>query len=304
MAVRPAEMALPGHPVIPGGRESPATEDLVAASGPTSGTACRPDGDKLVGEAAVGSGQDKSVLSRAAAILDAFKVDPPVVSLSELSSRSGLPKSTVHRLAEQLLALGWLERVTGGYRVGMRLFEVGELAGQCNRMRDSALPHLRKLATTTLWAIHLAVLDRNEVVYLDKIPANKEVDIPSRTGGRMPAYCTGLGKAMLAYEGDEGIERAIAAGLDRRTSNTLTSPDEFRQDLALIRGTGVAYDYEESCPGIACVAAPIRGSGRAIGAVSVTGFSREFRFREMEVAVRQTAVNIWRDLFGSGPRTN
>jgi DNA-binding IclR family transcriptional regulator len=296
-------MVLPTGPVIPGGCESGATEELVATSGPTSGTVCRSVGDEAAGEAAVGGSQDKSVLSRAAAILDAFKVDPPVVSLSELSCRSGLPKSTVHRLAEQLLALGWLERVTGGYRVGMRLFEVGELAGQCNRMRDSALPHLRKLATTTLWAIHLAVLDRNEVVYLDKIPA-KEVDIPSRTGGRMPAYCTGLGKAMLAYEGDEGIERVIAAGLDRRTSKTLTSPDEFRQDLELIRRTGVAYDDEESCPGIACVAAPIRGSGRAIGAVSVTGFSRDFRFREMEVAVRQTAANIWRDLFSPGPRTN
>ena len=195
------------------------------------------------------------------------------------------------------------QRATGGYRVGMRLFEVGELAERCNRMRDSALPYLRKLATTTMWAIHLAVLDRNEVVYLDKIPA-KEVDIPSRTGGRMPAYCTGLGKAMLAYEGDEGIERAIAGGLDRRTSNTLASPNEFRLDLELIRKTGVAYDHEESCPGIACVAAPIRGSGRAIGAVSVTGFSREFRFREMEVAVRQTATSIWRDLFVPGARSN
>ena len=226
-------------------------------------------------------GQDKSVLARAAAILGAFKVAPPVLSLSELSSRSRLPKSTVHRLAEQLLVLGWLERVTGGYRVGIRLFEVGELAERCNRMRDSALPYLRKLATTTMWAIHLAVLDRNEVVYLDKIPA-KEVDIPSRTGGRMPAYCTGLGKAMLAYEGNEGIERAIAAGLDRRTSNTLALPHRFPASTSrLIRKTGVAYDPR----GIMSRHRLCRGPdpqlpGRAIGAVSVTGFSRRSRFQE------------------------
>jgi DNA-binding IclR family transcriptional regulator len=297
MTIRPVEMALPGE------EQGAGVTGLVDTPMVLSPRTSVPDPGMAISDEVVVDGQDKSVLARAAAILDAFKIAPPVLSLSELSTRSRLPKSTVHRLAEQLLVLGWLERVTGGYRVGIRLFEVGELAERCNRMRDSALPYLRKLATTTMWAIHLAVLDRNEVVYLDKIPA-KEVDIPSRTGGRMPAYCTGLGKAMLAYEGDEGIERAIAAGLDRRTSNTLASPHEFRLDLELIRKTGVAYDHEESCPGIACVAAPIRGSGRAIGAVSVTGFSREFRFREMEVAVRQTAASIWRDLFLPGARSN
>jgi DNA-binding IclR family transcriptional regulator len=147
------------------------------------------------------------------------------------------------------------------------------------------------------------VLDCSEVVYLEKLPA-KHLTLPSRTGGRMPAYCTGLGKAMLAYESDENIEKAISAGLDRRTPNTLVSPGSFRQDLEHIRLAGVAYDHEESCPGIACVAAPIRGSGRAIGAVSVTGASREFRFREMEVAVRQTAASVWRDFFAPGVRAN
>jgi len=241
---------------------------------------------------------ENSVLFRAATILEAFKRAPTVLSLADLTTLTGLPKSTVHRLADQLLALGWLERVTGGYRVGVRLFEVGELAGRCNRIRDGALPCLRQLATHTKWVVHLAMLEGHEILYLDKIPG-AQVVVPSRAGARMPAYCTGLGKAMLAYESEHHIEMTIAAGLTRRTLNTLVSEQEFRTDLERVRQNGVACDHEESCQGIVCVAAPIRGSGRAIAAISVTGFSREFRFREMEVAVRQTATNIWQNLFGS-----
>jgi DNA-binding IclR family transcriptional regulator len=143
------------------------------------------------------------------------------------------------------------------------------------------------------------MLEGHEVVYLEKIPS-AQVVIPSRAGGRMPAYCTGLGKAMLAFESEQQIDSTIAAGLTRRTSNTLVSKEAFRMDLERIRREGMAYDHEESCAGIVCVAAPIRGSGRAIAAISVTGFSREFKFREMEMAVRQTATNIWRNLFRSG----
>ena len=244
--------------------------------------------------------RSNSVLARAATILDAFDGTTPVLSLSELSARAALPKSTVHRFAEQLLSLGWLERAAGGYRVGMRLFEVGGLAERRNRMRDRAIPFMHQLSTATRCAVHLAVLDRSEVVYLEKLPI-RGLELPTREGGRMPAYCTSLGKALLAFAGDDEIERAIALGMPRRTPNTIVTPEALREELATVRRVGLAYDREEGCVGIACVAAPIRGAGRAIGAVSVTGFSSQIDFRIASTAVRRSADGIWQELFGSRP---
>jgi DNA-binding IclR family transcriptional regulator len=243
-------------------------------------------------------GKATSVLARAAMILDAFDGTTPSLSLSVLSSRAGLPKSTVHRFAEQLLELGWLERANGGYRVGMRLFEVGGLAERRNRMRDKALPILQQLSAATHCAVHLAVLDRSEVVYLDKLPI-RGLEVPTREGGRMPAHCTSLGKALLAFADDKEVERVIARGLPRRTATTITTADGLRAELAAIRKAGVSYDREEGCEGISCVAAPIRGSGRAIGAVSVANFTGQIDLRAVSGSVQRAAGGIWHELFGS-----
>ncbi|HZT65119.1 MAG TPA: IclR family transcriptional regulator [Acidimicrobiales bacterium] len=255
---------------------------------------------EMNGDEAERSVRPNSVLARAATILDAFDGSTPVLSLSQLSTRTGLPKSTVHRFAEQLLGLGWFERAPGGYRVGMRLFEVGGLAERHSRMRDRALPYMLQLSATTRCGVHLAVLDHTEIVYLEKVPV-RGLNLPTREGGRMPAYCTSLGKAMLAFADEDEIERVIAAGLDRRTPFTITAPDAFRADLEAVRRAGVATDREEACRGISCAAAPIRGSGRAIGAVSITGFAGTFDFRTASAAVKRATAAIWYDLFGSRP---
>jgi DNA-binding IclR family transcriptional regulator len=240
---------------------------------------------------------DNSVLGRAALILDAFDGTDPVLSLGDLIARSGLPKSTVHRFADQLVDLGWLERSVGGYRVGLRLFEVGGLAERRKRLAEVAGPHLHELSAATSWAVHLGVLPDTEVVYLVKLPV-RGLEVPTRDGGRMPSYCTGLGKAMLAWAPEEQVERVIEAGLERRTPSTIVNPDAFREELAAIRDLGVAYDRDEACDRVSCVAAPIRGSGRAIGAVSVTGVTGHFDFGAIESNVRRTATAIWADLFG------
>ena len=239
----------------------------------------------------------QSVLGRAAAILGTFDSVEPVLPLAELSARSGLPKSTVHRLAEQLVELGWLERSTGGYRVGLRLFEVGGLADRRTRLVERAVPHLHELATASRCGVHLGILEDTEVVYLVKLPI-RGLALPTRDGGRMPAHCTGLGKAMLAFAADDQLERVLAAGLERRTVTTIVDEDALRAELDAVRARGVAYDLEEGCVGVACVAAPIRGSGRAIGAVSVSGFSDRFDFARAESLVRTASTRIWDDLFG------
>jgi len=240
----------------------------------------------------------RTVLGRIATILDAFDMGDQVLSLPDLSQRANLPKSTVHRLAEQLRAIGWLERDhSNGYRVGMRLFELGALAPQRNQLRDTAFPHLHGLATKTGLAVQLGVLDRGEVVYLERIVVG-EFSLPTRLGGRMPAYCTGLGKAMLAYD-DAAADQVMSATLPRRTAFTITEASALRADLEQVRSLGVARDVNEAYDGLVCVAAPIRNAGRAIAAVSVTGPARSMDWEATADAVKCTAASIWNARFGT-----
>jgi DNA-binding IclR family transcriptional regulator len=243
-----------------------------------------------------GGDEGRTVLGRIAAIMDAFDMGEPCLSLRELSERAHLPKSTVHRLVEQLRALGWVERDhDNGYRVGMRLFELGGLAVQRNQLRDTALPHLHDLATRTGLAVQLGVLDRGEVVYLERIVTGG-FQLPTRLGGRMPAYCTGLGKAMLAFD-DAAAGEVMASRLARRTAHTITEPDALQADLDQVRASGVARDVSEAYDGLVCVAAPIRNSGRAIGAVSVTGPVTQMDWDTTTNAVKHAATTIWNDRF-------
>jgi len=239
----------------------------------------------------------RSVLWRAATIMDAFRGSERVLSLKELSQRAGLPKSTAHRFVEQLLELGWLERDVAGYRVGVRLFELGGLAARRNRVRDTAVPHLQELSSRTRLAVNFGILDNLQVLYLERIPV-RGLQLPIRDGARMPAYCTGLGKAMLAFAPEDEVEFLIDAGLPARTRNTIVDPRILRKELATIRGDGVAYDREESYDNIMCVAAAIRGSGRAIGAVSVVGSPESVKVQMARTAVRRAAAAIWNDLYG------
>jgi DNA-binding IclR family transcriptional regulator len=243
----------------------------------------------------------KGVLARAAMLLDAFAWDKPVLSLNELSVATALPKSTVHRFAERLVELGWLERTLGGYQVGIRIFEVGGLAERRNRLHKVAFTHLQNLSVATKCAVHLAVFDRFEVLYLERLPASG-LNPPTYAGGRKPANCTALGKAMLAFAVDGDVEGAINKGLPKLTNRTLSNPAALRDELAKVRETGFSIDNEEYERGTVCVAAPIRGSGRAIGAVSITGRIESFDFQKGQAAVRGTVTNIWNDMFGVGAR--
>jgi DNA-binding IclR family transcriptional regulator len=232
-----------------------------------------------------------NVLSRGAAIMEAFDGDQRVLSLGELAVRTRLPRSTLHRLADQLCQVGWLEREHRGYRVGLRMFEIGTLAAQGNRLHPAALPHLQALAARTGLAAHFALLDRTEVVYLERIVAGP-LRVPTRRGGRKPAYCTALGKAMAAYD-DDALLAVSAAPMPRRTAKTITEPAALRAELEQVRGAGVALDRGEADEDLVCVAAPVRGDGPAIGAVSVTGPAGLMRWNVAGEAVRAAAAAIW-----------
>jgi DNA-binding IclR family transcriptional regulator len=230
-------------------------------------------------------------VGRLEAILASFDGCDHALALSEISHRVGLPKSTVHRLANQLCAVGWLERNSGGYRVGLKLLELGSVALQRTGLREVAFKHIHSLALRTGLAVHLAILDRGEVVYLDRI-AMTRFTLPTRVGGREPAYCTALGKAILAFE-DQDSQASALADMPRRTEFTIIEPRAMQAALESTRRTGVAYDREEAYKGLGCVASPIRSGGRAIGAVSVTGPIARMRAHSLVHDVRNTALAVW-----------
>jgi DNA-binding IclR family transcriptional regulator len=236
-------------------------------------------------------GQAGTVVGRLEAILASFDGCDRALGLSEISHRVGLPKSTVHRLANQLCAVGWLERNSGGYRVGLKLLELGSVALQRTGLREAAFKHMHSLALRTGMVVHLGILDHDQVVYLDRV-ATSRVSLPTRVGGREPAYCTALGKVLLAFE-DPASQASALTGIRRRTEFTVVEPRAIQAALDSARQTGIAYDREEAYKGLGCVASPIRSGARVIGAVSVTGPIARIRAHSLVQEVRNTAVAIW-----------
>ena len=235
--------------------------------------------------------QASTVVSRLEAILASFDGCDQALGVSEISHRIGLPKSTVRRLANQLCAVGWLERNSGGYRVGLKLLELGSVALQRTGLREAAYKHLHSLAQRTGLVVHLGILDHDEVVYLDRVTTSR-VSLPTRVGGREPAYCTALGKAMLAFENPARQATALTKS-KRRTEFTIVEPRAIQAALDNARQTGVAYDREEAYKGLGCVASPIRSGDRVMGAVSVTGPIARIRAHSLVHEVRNTAIAIW-----------
>lgn len=212
-----------------------------------------------------------SSVDRAFRILSAFTNKKPLMSLSELSRATELPKTTVLRFVRELMAAGALEQIDGRYGVGLGLFETGSLY-RGSQLREQLLPVIEDLFHLTKETVHLAILNGVEVVYIDKISGQRSVDSPSRPGGRMPAYCTGVGKVLLAHAPSEQVARVVEVGLTPRTSTTITSAPQLNGELERIRNLGYAVDREETSVGMTCAAAPVFGrSDVPVCAISVTG---------------------------------
>src|SRR5690606_32807852 len=159
-------------------------------------------------------GLPPSMVERMTLILDAF--DGPVArpSLDEVASRTRLPRSTVHRILDQLVRLDWVEHGSPGYRLGRRALGLGGGDGGHGRIRAVAAPLLHDLHLRTAMVVHLSVLDGGEIIYLDKVGGRLAADLPSRVGGRAPAYSTAGGKSMLAWLDPERVDALYRHGLD------------------------------------------------------------------------------------------
>ncbi|MCI2417870.1 IclR family transcriptional regulator [Saccharopolyspora sp. K220] len=238
-----------------------------------------------------------SMLGRAARILNSFGPQEWVLSLAELTRKSGLPKPTAHRIAAELADLGLLERSGKGYCLGIQLVEIGQRSWwQCG-LRDTALPFLEYLREATNHTVNLGVLADTDVVYLAKLPgADNDVRI-SRTGARLPAHSTGLGKAILAFSPPATLRSVVESGLARCGPRTIIMPRRFIREMALIRQRGTAFDIEESGPGVLCVAAAISlNHTRVLGSLSISGCSTAAELDRTRPIVESVARELSRRL--------
>jgi DNA-binding IclR family transcriptional regulator len=233
-----------------------------------------------------------AVIDRVSLVLDAFD-GPGRLTLAQIVRRTGLPRSSAHRMLERLVQLRWLRRSGRDYELGMRLVELGSLAVHQDRLHRAATALLHDLHRATGLVVHLAVLDGSDVVYLEKIGDRMIAAIPTRVGGRQPAHCAAVGKAMLAYREDSAQAGAINLAT-RKTKYSISTAAQLTAELAKVRAHGVAFDREESLPGFGCVAAPIGAPGEAVAAVSVCGPMSRMTFdQRLAAPVRMTAMGIW-----------
>ena len=206
-------------------------------------------------------------------ILEAI-ADAGEMGVTRLSERLGYSKSTIHRILETLKRLRYVRQnqTNERYTLAIRIFELGIRSVEEVDLVNVARPVLETLAAQTNETVHLAVLDDWAVVYLDKIDSPHLLRMFSSVGRRAPAYCTGLGKALLAWQHEEAIDAWLAGTeLVQHTANTITRSDRLKQVLGEIRDRGYATDVEEHEVGIRCTAAPVRDrSGQVVAAISVS----------------------------------
>ena len=196
-------------------------------------------------------------------------------TLTELSRGLHLHVSTVHRLLVNLLRQGFVEMdpVTGGYRLGFRVLRMGLKVLDRMDFRRVADPLLQQLNRATEETVHLAIFHGERAISIEKFGTPQPVGLTAPLGGVLSLHCTGVGKALLAYQDDATVKRVVeSSGLQRYTARTITTLPQLRKELARIREEGYSVDNEEAMDGLRCVAAPIFDhAGKVIAAFSVAG---------------------------------
>jgi len=225
---------------------------------------------------------NRAVVEKAFVVLEAWDHRGESLGASELARRTGLPKSTSHRLLGILETAGVVERLEGGYRLGERLRDIsGMVAAGFPDLREVGLPFLQDLYELTHETVHLGALDGRLVHCVEKIYGHRRSPLNSRVGGTLPAHTTALGKAVLAFS-SLNIQRTVLAELDE--------PLVLSAELRRVRRTRIAFDRGDTHPDVNCVAAPVLNTaGRAIAAISVSGPMERFAPELVADRVRRAA---------------
>lgn len=195
------------------------------------------------------------------------------LGIAEMSRALSLERSTVHRIVSTLRKMGYLSQnpVNSKYSNSFRFFEIGSDVVKRLGLRQQAAPFLRELSERTHEAVNLAILDGDKVIYIDKIESQSTIKVDLAVGKRFPPYCTGLGKALLAWLPEEKIAGIVGPSpFSRFTPHTLTDLVSLTEELKKIRKSGISFDNEEYVEGLLCIAVPVRSSsGAVVAALSV-----------------------------------
>lgn len=243
--------------------------------------------------------QTVPALERALSLFELLAQTRRGLSLSEISRRLGIPKSSAHLIVTTLERRGYLQRnaQTGHFCFGLKLVSLTRTALASLDLREVARPFLLDLSKRTGLTVHLAVLEGSEAVIIDKIEAPGLLKVATWVGRRMDANCTGVGKALIAWLPDEELD-ALFSGrpLPRHNHRTITSLARLKQDLRLARKRGYSFDNEEDEIGLRCLGAPILShDNRAIAALSVAGTTAQIPLQSVAAlaeAVKDAASNI------------
>ncbi|WP_400162435.1 IclR family transcriptional regulator [Brevibacillus sp. TJ4] len=248
-------------------------------------------------------------VDRAIDIIELFTASTPELSVKEISERLHLSKSTVHGLIKTLEYRGLLEQNLENqkYRLGLKLFELGNLVGNQLDIRKLSSTVIHKLVEQVKETVHLTILDKHEVVYVEKLEGPSSLRMYSQIGKRAPMYCTGVGKAILAYLDEQRVDDILrTTEMVSYTPYTITTVEGIKTELQRIRENGYATDDQEIELGLRCFAAPIfNHEGNAVASISCAGpINRIVYTKESEIAgyVKEAAAEISRKLGYRGNR--
>jgi IclR family pca regulon transcriptional regulator len=209
-------------------------------------------------------------VERGLAVLECFSARRPVLGIADIADELGMSRSTTHRYVITLVALDFMEQVADRrYRLGLRVTDLGMSVLNSMGLREHAHPHLEELRKRTTFTTSLAVLDRVEILYVDRARSlrrgQNKIDLNLRLGSRLPAYCTATGKVLLAGM-PEPQRREIVSEikLEKRGPNTIASKKAQLAELEHVSEEGVAVNDEELAIGLVAIAAPVRDEGREV----------------------------------------
>lgn len=237
-----------------------------------------------------------------------YLVDNGEAGVSEIGRALGVTPGTAHRLVGTLVTEGFAEqnRDNRKYKPGPKVLALAERVRSSVDVRDVAHRHLVALAEAVRETANLGSLQDNLIVYLDKVLSDQPFGIEAKIGSRVPAFCTALGKAILAGIPEPALERYLAvmeAGGGSDSSHTAPSADAFRAELAKVRRNGCSEDVGEYMPDVFCVAAAVRDANRdTIAALSVSVPRSRFRAnrKDLQRAVTRAADELSRELASLG----
>ncbi|UCG55328.1 MAG: IclR family transcriptional regulator [Dehalococcoidia bacterium] len=237
-------------------------------------------------------------------IIEAFLGQDREIGITKLVELTGLHVSTIHRIASVLLKKGYLTQPhpRAKYSIGPKFLQFGNIMIDRSRIRNIALPFMVKINRVANECVNLVVLNSNEAVYVECVEPPESIyklRIFTQLGARVPLYCTGVGKVLLAYMTEkEQKEYFRKTELIPKTDNTITDPIQLKNQLSAIKRDGYAIDDEEMELGVRCIATPIRDhSGNVVAAISISGPSMRLinpKVRELEPLLKSTGLDVSR----------